>query len=345
MSIFNVDKNTAYLITDRVNRLYFTGVDVSEGVVAVSNSGTTYFLDARYLFEYVDALSVNGVKAVLYSGIEDIANYLKESGVKKILADYSVMTVSEFNEYKELGLKVENGQEFLSTARAIKTPSEIESLKKACSIIQKVYYQGIKALKKGVTERQMQALFENLMVELGSEGPSFETIVAFGANSAIPHHQSGDTVLEDNMVVLVDMGCKVNGYCSDITRTAFFGTPDKKFLESYSSVLNANLTAIENITENTFFSVADGYARRLLEEKGLAKYFTHSLGHGVGLKIHEYPTLSPKKQGKLKNGMAFTIEPGVYFNGEFGIRIEDTVILVDGRVERLYTDDKQLLIL
>jgi Xaa-Pro aminopeptidase len=141
------------------------------------------------------------------------------------------------------------------------------------------------------------------------------------------------------------MGCKVNGYCSDITRTAFFGKPSKKFIDCYNAVLNANQIAIENIGEKTLTDKADAFARDYLKEQGVGEFFTHSLGHGVGLEIHEYPTLSPKKSQVLENGMVFTIEPGVYFDGEFGIRIEDTVTLESGKIKRLFNDSKELLIL
>jgi len=125
----------------------------------------------------------------------------------------------------------------------------------------------------------------------------------------------------------------------------FYGKPDKKFIDCYKAVLDANQTAIENITDKTFTNDADAFARDLLIKDGIGENFTHSLGHGVGLEIHEYPTLSPKKRQKLENGMVFTIEPGVYFAGEFGIRIEDVVMLKDGKTIRLYTDDKNLKIL
>ena len=195
-----------------------------------------------------------------------------------------------------------------------------------------------------MTEIELRDAIEKNVKNLGGE-TAFDTIVAFGANSAVPHHETDSTKLTLNSPILVDMGAKVGGYMSDITRMAFFGTPSEKFCSCYDLVLKANLMALQNITENTLTDVADGYARNVLKDNGLDQYFTHSLGHGVGMEIHEYPTLSKKMSVPLKNGMVFTIEPGVYFDGEFGIRIEDTVLLIDGKVERLFSDDKKLLII
>ena len=141
------------------------------------------------------------------------------------------------------------------------------------------------------------------------------------------------------------MGCTVNGYSSDITITAYFGKPSEKFIEYYQAVLDANVLAEQNISAKMTARQADAIARDFLKAKGLDEYFTHSLGHGIGLDVHEYPTLSPKKDDELEDGMVFSVEPGVYLDGEFGIRIEDTVLLQGGRVERLFTDDKNLKIL
>ena len=137
----------------------------------------------------------------------------------------------------------------------------------------------------------------------------------------------------------------VNGYCSDITRTYFYGKPNEKFLTCYNSVKDANLLALDKIKEGMEVSFADSIAREYLESKGLKEYFTHSLGHGVGLAIHEQPYLSKKGVGTFQENMAFTIEPGVYFDGEFGIRIEDTAILKNSKAQRLYSDSKELIVI
>ena len=145
------------------------------------------------------------------------------------------------------------------------------------------------------------------------------------------------------MEILVDMGANYKGYLSDLTRTAFFGKPSSKFIVVYEKVKEANQVAIDSITAGMTTRDADMISRDVLKKYDLSKYFTHSLGHGVGLEVHEFPTLSPGSDNELKEGMVFTIEPGVYIDGELGIRIEDTVVIKNGKVERLFNDEKNLL--
>lgn len=337
-------KNQAYLITDRLMRKYLCGADVDEGLLLVTDK-LFYFTDARYFSAAKVELEKVGVNANLYSGLESVKSFIEKNDIQELLVDFDSTTVSEYNSYLDLGVKVKDCSIILKRVRAVKNGNQLKSIAKACKIAEKAYHTAIKDIKKGITERWLKERLESLMISFGAEETSFETIVAFGKNAAVPHHKTCDCVLEDNSVVLIDMGCKVNGYCSDITRTAFFGKPDKKFIDCYSAVLKANVTAEEKITEGDLTCVADGYARNVLKEVGLDKYFTHSLGHGVGLQIHEYPTLSTRVSEQLKEGMVFTIEPGVYIDGEFGIRIEDTVVMKNGRVERLFADSKELIIL
>ena len=340
----NCQEKSAYLITDRKTCNYLIGYDLEEGYLLVGKK-VCAFIDARYYSMVKPELEKLGVETKLYKDLTDIKDYLEKEGIEKICLDYDKTTLTEFEQYKKLGVELLDGSLELKKTRSIKTNVELEYIKRACEIAQNAYHTAIKQVKVGISELHLKNLIEKLMLENGAEQTSFETIVAFGKNSAVPHHKSGNTVLEENSVILVDMGCKVNGYCSDLTRTAFFGNPSEKFTSAYQSVLKANQLAIEKITNGDLTDKADGYAREYLVSVGLGEYFTHSLGHGIGLDIHEYPTLSPKKSETLKNQMVFSIEPGVYFDGEFGIRIEDTVVLQNGKVERLFTDSKQLMLI
>lgn len=344
MKKYCCEKGKAFLLTDRLTRKYFCGVDVAEGILVITDHFTV-FTDARYY----SAAKVNfksvGVKTHLLKNLSDVSEYLALEGVKELGVDYTKTTVKEFLDYEKFGFPIFDCSNDIENIKAIKSDEEIKNIERACCIVEKAYHSVIKTLKKGITERQVKDRLEELMTSFGAEGPSFDTIVAFGANSAVPHHETGDTVLQDNMVVLIDAGCKVNGYCSDITRTAFYGKPSAEFINCYNAVKTANEKAICSITDGTMAKDADAFARGYLCEQGFGEYFTHSLGHGVGQEIHEFPTVSFKSQATLKNGMVFTIEPGVYLDGKFGIRIEDTVILLDGKVKRLYSDDKELIIL
>ena len=338
------NNDCAYLLTDRLVRKYFCKEDIADAYLIASEK-LTVFTDSRYFYAAKESLSKRGIDCVRYEGIESIRDFLATNGISTVLLDYNTTTLSEYEQYKTLGVKLENGTMALEQMRSIKTEEELNFIKKACSITEKALGDAIKTVKKGITEIELKDRIESLMVEYGADCAAFETIVAFGKNSAVPHHVTGDSVLSDETVILVDTGCKVNGYCSDVTRTYFFGKPTERFVKRYNAVLEANLVAEQKICAGTLTDVADGYARGFLEKEGLKDYFTHSLGHGVGLLIHEYPTLSPKRSTVLEENMVFTVEPGVYFDGEFGIRIEDTVVIKNGKLERLFTDDKNLKIL
>ena len=334
----------AFLITDNLTREYLSGIKLAEGYLLLSKS-PTYFADARYFSAVRPVIEEKGMSAKLYTGLECIKKELKQQRIKKLYLDFDKTTLSEYAEYLEFGIKLYDGSRALKLERAVKKEFELECIKKACEITEKALKNIVSEFKQGITEESVKIKLEKEMLKLGADDIAFDSIVAFGKNSAVPHHQTGKTKLEENSVILIDTGCKINGYCSDITRTYFFGQPDEKFKACYSAVLTANLKAIEDINERMSTDKADKVARSILKEKGLDKYFTHSLGHGVGLEIHEFPTLSPRQSEKLEEGMVFTIEPGVYFDGEFGIRIEDTVVLKNGKIQRLFTDEKELLII
>lgn len=335
----------ATLVYDRIERRYLLGKDIADGVIVIIENQKYYFTDDRYFYAVKDVITDLGFIPVRFTGAETINDLLFSKKVKTLYLNYDKLCVNEYLKFQSIGFDTQDYSNEIAKMRSIKSEKELLKIKKACEIAQKAYYEVIKTIKIGDTELELKKRLEEKMLLLGADGIAFNTIVAFGKNSAIPHHVSGEDRLEKDQVVLIDMGCTFEGYCSDVTRTAFFGTPTEKFISDYQKVLLANVIAEENIVDGIDTVVADGYARGFLKENNLEQYFTHSLGHGIGLEVHEYPSLSPKKKDKLENGMVFSVEPGVYFNGEYGIRIEDTVTLANGKVERLFTDDKQLLIL
>lgn len=338
------DEKTVCLITDRLTRKYLSGVDIAEGVLVVGLT-TAYFTDSRYFYAAKEKLVKVGIPAKLYTGIDSVMEFIKNAGADTVLVDYSTVTVKEYNEYLSFGLKIGDCSGLLKEMRSVKDEEELNFINKACEIAEKAYWKSIDTAYLGMTELELKNTIEENIVKLGGDGSSFDIIVAFGANSAVPHHETGETKLENDSVILVDMGAIVGGYMSDLTRTAFFGNPSEKFVRCYNAVLEANLKAEEEIKLGTKTDDADRIARDVLKKYDLDEYFTHSLGHGVGLEIHEYPTLSKRLNVKLLENFVFTIEPGVYFDGEFGIRIEDTVTIKDGKVNRLFSDDKSLFII
>ena len=338
-------RGCATIVYDRIERKYLLGKDISDGVIGVIENQKFYFTDDRYFFAVKDAIIDLGFEPVRYTGPQSVNELLEKKKVSTVYLNYDKVCVSEYLRLKEQGFNTQDYSSEMSFMRAVKSKKELSQIKKACCIVQEAYYEVIKTVREGDTEREVKTRLENAMLKLGADGLAFDTIVAFGKNSAIPHHETGDDTLNKGQVILVDMGCTFDGYCSDITRTAFYGTPSQKFIDDYQAVLKANIESEREIIANTRTDFADGIARSVLKSYGIEDYFTHSLGHGIGLEVHEYPFLSQKRKDELVNGMVFSIEPGVYFNGEYGIRIEDTVAMIDGKVERFFTDDKKLIIL
>lgn len=339
-----LNSDSVFIITDRTSRRYFTGVDIAEGVLLLSDIAV-YFLDSRYISEFQN---IDGVDIKLYTDFDVIKNEILSHHYKKIYIDFDKTSVSEFFRYKTLNLDILDGKDFIKDARIIKDDFELDCTKKACDIINTAFYNTIKELKQGISELEVKDILEKNVKALGSDFMAFDTIVAFGKNSAVPHHETSDCKLKYGDVVLIDCGCKVDGYCSDLTRTVFFSggiKPSEKFVDCYNAVLNANLLAEKNIKVNMLASDCDKLARDYFASLFLDKYFTHSLGHGVGLDIHEEPYVSKKGNKKIENGMIFTVEPGLYFDNEFGIRIEDTVAIKDGKLIRLFNDEKNLIII
>lgn len=344
MKKFKLGKNKALLLTDEAQRMYFTGFKSSFGYVFVSDSEIAVFTDKRYLFACKKAIESQFVKVFEFNGLDGLKQYLDNNAIKTLYLDYTLETVSNFKQYKSFGVKLKDASEKIEKAFSIKSAFEIKNIKKACDIAEKAFYNILPFVKKGITEKQLANELEYEMLKLGAEKTSFDTIVAFGQNTAVPHHETGETVLEENTPILIDFGCKVNGYCSDCTRTFYYGQPSKEFERAYEAVLEANLLSEDNIKAGFDTKQADAVARDCLKKYGYAEAFTHSLGHGIGINVHEFPYLSPKRAGDiLKNGMVFSIEPGVYYDGKFGIRIEDTVYLSGGKVKRLFKDDKKLI--
>lgn len=332
------------VLTERSDlRQYLTGFSTSFGYVISDKSGTVFYTDSRYIEGAQAALKDSGIAVKLFGGkLEDLLKDYSEVAVP-----LSSTVYPDYKRLADMGLKVVDSEQAFISAMSVKQAYEFDNIKKACDITVKAFNALLPLIKEGMTENEVAAELEYLMRKLGASGTSFDTIVGFGANSSVPHHETGLTKLKFGDIILIDFGCKYGGYCSDCTRTFLFGDDGKhgEFKKAYESVLTAHKIAKENIRDGITGREADAFARSYLETKGLAKYFTHSLGHGVGINIHEFPRLSPKSDDILKNGMVFSDEPGVYFEGNFGIRIEDTLSLVNGRAVSFTDSDKNLIIL
>ena len=211
--------------------------------------------------------------------------------------------------------------------RVFKDAEELAALQKAVDVADQAMESVCQIITEGMTEKEVAWRMEVAMRELGAEGPSFDTIVAAGPNGAMPHHRPSDRPIQAGEPIVIDMGAKVDGYCSDITRTICIGEADEMFRRVYDIVLGSQLTAINTVMPGMTGGDCDGLSRTVIAEAGYGDNFGHSLGHGYGLAVHEYPRVGPNADNILEEGMVFTVEPGIYLTGWGGVRIEDDVVL------------------
>ena len=226
--------------------------------------------------------------------------------------------------------------------RMVKSEGEIASIRRSVLLNSEAYARAMAEVRVGMTELELAAELDHHMRLLGAEAPAFETIVAAGARSALPHARPGNGRLKLNQLLLIDMGASLAGYASDMTRVAHLGRPGARARALYAAVLEAQMCAIEAVRPGATCAEVDAAARRPLERRKLGEFFTHSTGHGLGLEIHEGPRVGLKGTTVLEPGMVITIEPGVYLQGFGGVRIEDTVRVTQAGVEVLTPTAKEL---
>ncbi len=237
------------------------------------------------------------------------------------------------------------GSKWIQKPRMVKDAEELAKLEQAEHIGDAAFTHILDVLKPGVSEREIALELEFFMKKQGASKLSFDTIVASGANGSMPHAQVTDRVLQSGDFVTMDFGCVYQGYCSDMTRTVAIGTPTDEMKKVYQIVLNANLRAMEQITAGKRCNEIDAVARDYIREQGYGDYFGHGLGHGVGLDIHEEPRFSPKCDVITQENMVITDEPGIYLPGQFGVRIEDLVVVKENGYQKLSQSEKKLIIL
>lgn len=237
------------------------------------------------------------------------------------------------------GIKIVDASKPIMDTIAVKDKTEIEYIRKACDITSQVARELPDILIGGMTEREVASEMDIRMKELGATGMAFDTIAAFGANAADPHHTPSDYKIQEGDVALFDFGCKYNRYCSDLTRTIFFGEPKEQMKKAYDVVLKAQTAGIEEIRHKVKAATPDLAARKIIDDSEFKGTFIHSFGHGIGMDVHQPISLSPKSQNILKAGNIVSAEPGIYVEGVGGIRIEDTILVTKEGCERLTSYD------
>jgi Xaa-Pro aminopeptidase len=278
----------------------------------------------------------------------DILAIVKRLGLRRIGYEPSHMTCESYESLKSrLPLKaaLEPANAWIEQLRMVKSPTEIDRIRRSVETNSRAFELTVKRVREGMKEQDLAAELEYRMRRLGAEKPSFETIVAGGLRSALPHAQPTAAPLKRGDLVVVDMGAIENGYCSDMTRMLFLGAPTAKVKRTYRAVLEAQLAAIDAVRPGALTARVDAAARDVLKASGLDHAFIHSTGHGLGLEIHEPPRIGKRDKTRLQAGMAITIEPGVYVEDFGGIRIEDTVVVTEKGCEILTPTNKDLRVI
>lgn len=321
------------LITSDVNRRYFTGMKSSDGTVIAFRDKAYLLIDFRYIEKARNIVTAAEVieQKKLYS---QIAQLIKEHSARNVAIEAQTMTVSILNGIRSFLKDTEIiDTDALSNAinnlRMVKDDEEIRCIQKAQEIAESALEEVIKFIRPGVTEREIALELDHQMFLKGAEALSFDTIVLSGANTSMPHGVPSDKKVQDGEFVLIDFGAVFNGYHSDMTRTLCVGEPSDEMKKVYNTVLEAQTAALNAAQAGMTGQELDHIARSIIDDAGYAEYFGHSLGHGVGMEIHEKPNASPNYKNQLPVGAVVTVEPGIYIAGKFGVRIEDFVILTE----------------
>ncbi len=334
-------KIDALLVSQPENRNYLSGFDGSSGWLLITGQKAVMATD----FRYIEQARVQSPDYEIFRITNDINEWFPglagSLDIKKLGFEAGNITFTTHHQLRDalnknkVRVKLFPVNGLVESLRAVKSPEEIELIKKAVEISDSAYeyFEGI--VQAGMTEKQAAWEIEKRLRENDSQAVPFDIIVASGPNSALPHAKPSDRVINAGEPIVIDMGARFNGYASDLSRTICLGNPDGTFKKIYNIVLDAQIAAMSIIKEGMTGQQADSSARTFIEQAGYGEAFGHALGHGVGLAPHESPRLGPASTEPLTSGMVFTVEPGIYLPGWGGVRIEDTVIMEDGKTKAI----------
>ena len=336
----------ALLITSQFNLRYITEFTGTAGLALVTQEKAFFITDFRYTEQASEQVQEFEVVQAKKNLLEEAAETVKQLGIQALAFEKDYVTYSSFLQYQEkMDAELKPVDGIIEKIRMIKTPEEISILKAAAKIADDAFEHICGFIKAGKTELEVSNELEFFMRRQGATSSSFDTIVASGLRSALPHGVATDKVIEQGDMITLDYGALYNGYISDITRTVAVGEPSEKMKEIYQTVLDAQVLGLEKIGPGMTGIEADAIARDYIKSKGYGEAFGHSTGHGIGLEVHEGPGLSFKSQTVLEPGMAVTVEPGIYIAGIGGVRIEDDILITESGNERLTNSTKELRIL
>ena len=341
----------AMLLTGEVNLIYLTGMTALEGQCLIfPDSAPVFVTDGRYTEVAEQHLIPQGYTVLTRTNATGLYEYLhqllQEHEIQKLMYEDDVLTVDQFAAMREhLNVSFLPIGSRIRTLRAQKEESEIECIIQAQRIAEAALERLLPELHTGITEREAAAKLNYYMALGGSEKPSFDTILLFGENTSKPHGVPGDRRLQEGDFILADFGAVYHGYHSDMTRTVAYGHATEEMRQVYETVLAAQAAAEAAAREDILCCDMHFAAVKVIEQAGCGQYFTHALGHSVGLEIHESPVAAPRCTKPLTRGVVMTNEPGIYMPAKFGVRIEDMLVITDGAARNLTKFPKELQIL
>lgn len=335
------------LVTKRENYMYLSGFTGTSAFLIITQEHAVLLTDFRYVEQAAAQAPLFKIEKYQGNIISALNEVIKSQGIEKLGFEEGNVTFEKYNEFvTKLGIRkfipLESAIEKL---RAFKDQFELEVIKKAVKIADDAFTHILPYIKPGVTEIEIAAEMEYYMKKAGAISASFETIIASGLRSSMPHGVASDKKIEQGDSITLDFGAYYQHYCSDITRTVFLGQPKEEMKKIYNIVLEAQLKASEGAAAGLFGKDIDLIARDIIYKNGFEKNFGHGLGHSVGLEIHESPRFSPSEDAKIENGMVITVEPGIYVSGLGGVRIEDCILINDDKPVTLTQSTKEMIIL
>ena len=344
----HLDGLDAILLTSEANCYYATGF-MGEGIALVTRRGSWYFTDSRYTEAADKAI---GDAAVIREVSREkpfsalINEALAEAGAEKAGFEEQRMTVAEHAVYSEkLHCTLTPASALMTELRGSKDEEELSCMIAAQRIAEGALAQILKEIRPGMTEKEIAARLNYLMVSAGAEKTSFDTIVASGPNGSMPHAVPGMRKVREGDFITMDFGCVYKGYCSDMTRTVALGQPSDEMRNVYDIVLQAQLAGIAAARAGVTGAAIDGAARKVIQDAGYGSCFGHSFGHSLGIDIHEAPNAAPGNDKPMPDGAVISAEPGIYLPGRFGVRIEDVMILRPDGAQVITKAPKALLVL
>ena len=344
--IFREARANAFLVTALSNVCYLSGFTGSNGALLLTPDRAVLFTDPRYEIQ-ASTESDCEVKIAKGAITKELSKWIKRLRIRSLAFEQNRISFEDFQSLREHapGVRLRPVSAAVERLRMIKSPAEIATIKTSVQVNSAALDQALRRFKPSMTEIDLAAEIEFSMRRLGADGTAFETIVASGERSALPHARATDHPIQPDQLLLVDMGASVAGYASDMTRTHAVGKLNAKMRRMYRAVLESQLAALNAVKPGVSCASVDRAAREILRGYGLEKLFVHSTGHGLGLEIHERPRVGRKERTKLEAGMVITIEPGIYNLGVGGVRIEDTVAVTAHGCEVLTPTGKELVVL